>query len=193
MADLATPDATALAMTAGGVLLALSCLLSRLGARFGVPVSLVFLVVGMLAGCDGPGGIEFRNFPLAYAVGTLALAAVLFAGGLQTHFHCVRTVLGPASVLATAGVLGVAAITAVCAHVIGRPWPESWLVGAIVSSTDASAVFGILSGFKLPKRMSNTIELESGLNDPVAVILTLAMTGVGERQSSSRRRKGSSN
>jgi cell volume regulation protein A len=163
-------------MTASGVLLALSCVLSRLGVRLGVPVSLMFLVVGMLAGCDGPGSIEFDEFPLAYAVGTMALAAVLFAGGLQTPVHCVRTVVGPAAVLATLGVVGVATITALCTHWIGRPWHEACLVGAIVSSTDASAVFGILSGVKLPSRVSHTIELESGLNDPMAVILTLAMT-----------------
>jgi cell volume regulation protein A len=163
-------------MSAGGILLALSCLLSRLGVRLGVPVSLVFLIVGMLAGSDGPGKIEFREFSLSYAVGTFALAAVLFAGGLQTPFHCVRTVLAPASALATVGVVGVAAITAWFAHLVGLPWHEAWLVGAIVSSTDASAVFGILGGVSLPKRVSNTIELESGLNDPVAVILTLAMT-----------------
>ena len=176
MAALDAPDLTALAMAAGGVLLALSCLLSRLGVRLGVPVSLIFLVIGMLAGCDGPGSIEFDEFPLAYAVGTLALSAVLFAGGLQTPVHCVKTVVAPASVLATIGVVGIATITAWFTYWIGRPWHEACLVGAIVSSTDASAVFGILSGVKLPPRVSHTIELESGLNDPVAVILTLAMT-----------------
>jgi cell volume regulation protein A len=176
VAALDAPDLTALAMAAGGVLLALSCLLSRLGLRLGVPVSLIFLVIGMLAGCDGPGSIEFDEFPLAYAVGTLALAAVLFAGGLQTPVHCVKSVVAPASVLATVGVVGIATITAWLTYWIGRPWHEACLVGAIVSSTDASAVFGILSGVKLPPRVSHTIELESGINDPVAVILTLAMT-----------------
>jgi cell volume regulation protein A len=176
VAEFDAPDLTALAMTAGGLLLALSCLLSRVGMRLGVPVSLIFLVLGMLAGCDGPGNIEFAEFPLAYAVGTMALAAVLFAGGLQTPVHCVKSVLGPASVLATLGVVGVATITAWCTYWLGRPWHEACLVGAIVSSTDAAAVFGILSGVKLPPRVAHTIELESGLNDPMAVILTLAMT-----------------
>jgi cell volume regulation protein A len=176
LAELDAPDLTALAMTAGGVLLALSCLLSRLGVRLGVPVSLIFLIVGMLAGCDGPGSIEFEEFSIAYAVGTLALSAVLFAGGLQTPVHCVKTVVGPASVLATLGVVGIAMITAWFTYWVGRPWHEACLVGAIVSSTDASAVFGILSGVKLPPRVAHTIELESGLNDPMAVILTLAMT-----------------
>jgi cell volume regulation protein A len=176
LAELDAPDLTALAMTAGGVLLALSCLLSRLGVRLGVPVSLIFLVIGMLAGCDGPGSIEFEEFSIAYAVGTLALAAVLFAGGLQTPVHCVKTVVGPAAVLATLGVVGIATITAWFTYWVGRPWHEACLVGAIVSSTDASAVFSILSGVKLPSRVAHTIELESGLNDPMAVILTLAMT-----------------
>jgi cell volume regulation protein A len=176
MAELDAPDLTALAMAAGGVLLALSCVLSRVGSRLGVPVSLVFLVIGMLAGCDGPGGIEFDEFSLSYAVGTLALAAVLFAGGLQTPVHCVKTVVAPASVLATLGVVLIATITAWITHWVGRPWHEACLVGAIVSSTDAAAVFGILSGVKISPRVSHTIELESGLNDPMAVILTLAMT-----------------
>jgi cell volume regulation protein A len=106
----------------------------------------------------------------------LALAAVLFAGGLQTPVHCVKTVVGPAAVLATLGVVGIATITAWFTYWVGRPWHEACLVGAIVSSTDASAVFSILSGVKLPSRVAHTIELESGLNDPMAVILTLAMT-----------------
>jgi cell volume regulation protein A len=170
------PDYTALAMTIGGVLVAASCLMSRLGARLGVPVSLMFLGVGMAAGCDGPGGIEFDDFSLSYAAGTIALAAVLFAGGLQTHIHTLRGAVGPASVLATVGVAGIASLTAWGGHLFGLPWKEAWLVGAIVASTDASAVFGVLQGIALPQRVSRTIELESGLNDPVAVILTLAMT-----------------
>lgn len=170
------PELTAMALAAGGLLLAVSCLLSRVGASFSVPVSLLFLIVGMLAGCDGPGGIAFDEFPLAHAAGTTALAAVLFAGGLQTQFGNVRSAVAPASVLASVGVLGVAAITAFGGHSFGLSWEEAWLVGAIVASTDASAVFSVLQGVTLPKRVAATIELESGLNDPMAVILTLAMT-----------------
>jgi cell volume regulation protein A len=170
------PDLTALAMTAGGLLLAASCLLSRIGAQFSVPASLLFLIVGMLAGCDGPGGIEFDEFPLAHAAATTALAAVLFAGGMQTHVRSLAGALAPASVLASVGVLGVASLTALGGYFFGLPWAEAWLIGAIVASTDAAAVFMVLAGVKLPDRVARTIELESGLNDPVAVILTFAMT-----------------
>lgn len=170
------PALTNVTMAIGGALVAISCLFSRVGAKFGIPVSILFLGVGMLAGTDGPGGIVFREFSLSYIVGTVALAAVLFAGGLQTPIHSLRDALGPASMLATVGVVGVAALTALAAHTVGLPWAEAWLVGAIVSSTDASAVFSVLHGVKLPRRVAHTIELESGLNDPVAVILTLVMT-----------------
>ncbi len=174
--DLDVPELTALVMTVGGLLLAASCVLSRVGARFGLPVSLMFLAVGVLAGCDGLGGIEFDQFPLAYTAGTIALSAVLFAGGLQTNVRHLRGAVGPASVLASVGVLGVASLTAWSGYALGLPWEEAWLIGAIVASTDASAVFGVLQGVALPRRVAHTIELESGLNDPMAVILTLAMT-----------------
>ncbi len=174
--ELDVPELTALAMTVGGLLLAVSCVLSRVGARFGLPVSLMFLAVGVLAGCDGIGGIEFDEFPLAYTAGTIALSAVLFAGGLQTNVRHLRGAVAPASVLATVGVLGVASITALGGYWLGLPWHEAWLIGAIVASTDASAVFSVLQGVTLPRRVAHTIELESGLNDPMAVILTLAMT-----------------
>jgi cell volume regulation protein A len=170
------PALTNLTMAIGGVLVAVSCLFSRVSARWGIPVSILFLAVGMLTGVDGPGGIVFREFSLCYVVGTVALAAVLFAGGLQTPLHSLRDALGPASVLATVGVVGIAALTALVARAVGLPWEEAWLVGAIVSSTDASAVFTVLHGVTLPRRVAHTIELESGLNDPVAVILTLVMT-----------------
>jgi cell volume regulation protein A len=170
------PAFTNLTMAIAGALVAASCLLSRLGCRLGVPASILFLGVGMLAGVDGPGQIEFREFSICYVVGTVALAAVLFAGGLQTPVRSLRDALGPAAMLATFGVVGVASLTALAAHAVGLPWAEAWLVGAIISSTDASAVFSVLHGVKLPKRVAQTIELESGLNDPVAVILTLAMT-----------------
>lgn len=170
------PALTNTVMAIGGALVAVACLFSRVGTRLGIPVSILFLGVGMLAGVDGPGGIVFQEFSLSYIVGTVALAAVLFAGGLQTPVHSLRDAIGPASMLATVGVIGIAALTALAAHAVGLPWEEAWLVGAIVSSTDASAVFTVLHGVKLPRRVAHTIELESGLNDPVAVILTLVMT-----------------
>lgn len=170
------PAVTALALAVGGLLLAVSCLLSKLGARLGVPASLLFLGVGMLAGSEGLGGIWFDRFDWANLLGTLALVAILYAGGLQTPVSAVRAAIGPASVLATVGVLGVAGLTALFARLLGIPWDEALLIGAIVSSTDAAAVFAVLHGVRLPMRLSRTIELESGLNDPMAVILTMAMT-----------------
>jgi cell volume regulation protein A len=170
------PAVTALALAVGGLLLAVSCLLSKLGAKLGVPASLLFLVVGMLAGSEGLGHIWFDRFDWANLLGTLALVSILYAGGLQTPVAAVRGALGPASVLATGGVLLVAGLTALFAHLLGIPWGEALLIGAIVSSTDAAAVFAVLHGTRLPARITRTIELESGLNDPVAVILTMAMT-----------------
>lgn len=169
-------DLTALVLAAGGGLLLISSLLSRVGNRLGVPVSLFFLVVGMLAGSDGPGGIPFNNFDVAYACGTAALVVILFAGGLNTKLSDLPGAVGPATVLATAGVVGIAGLTATGAHLLGLTWPEALLIGAIVSSTDAAAVFAVLDGVPLRHRVARTIELESGLNDPVAVILTTAAT-----------------
>jgi cell volume regulation protein A len=177
------PTFTALALSVGGLMLGASCLLGRVGARFGVPASLLFLAIGMLAGSDGPGGIRFERFDVAYLAGTGALVVILFAGGLQTPLHVIRGALAPAGVLATLGVVGVAGLTAVGARLLGAPWDEALLVGAIVSSTDAAAVFTVLQGVRLPERVARTIELESGLNDPVAVILATAMTAnlLGQR------------
>ena len=165
---------TAIGMAVGGILLAVSCLFSRVSSRLGVPVLLLFLIIGMLAGSEGPGGIWFDRFDIAYIFGTLALVVILFSGGLDTPLARARAVFGPASVLATVGVVGVAAMTSVGARLLGLPWPEALLVGAIVSCTDAAAVFAVLGGLPLRRRVSLTLELESGLNDPVAIILTLA-------------------
>ena len=166
----------AIAFGVSGLLLASSSLLSRLSGRLGIPLSLVFLGIGMLAGSDGPGGIWFDDFEVSYTVGTLALIVILFSGGLNTRFSVLRTAGGPAAVLATVGVVGVAALTTFGARLLGFRADESLLIGAIVSSTDAAAVFAVLHGVRLRGRVGPTIELESGLNDPVAVILTTAMT-----------------
>ena len=170
-------DYTAVVLAGIGLLLLLSSLLSRVGNRLGVPVTLLFLIIGMLAGSDGPGGIGFDRFDVAYLVGTGALVIILFAGGLNTRARHLRRVLAPAGVLATLGVLGVAGLTAVGAHVLlGETWSEALLIGAIVSSTDAAAVIALLDGVPLRRRVALTLEAESGLNDPVAVILTVAAT-----------------
>jgi len=168
-------DFTAVALAAAGCLLAVSGWMSRLSHRIGVPVSLLFLIIGMLTGSDGFGGVDFDRFDIAYAFGTLALVVILFSGGLHTKVGAARAVLAPAGVLATVGVLGVAALTALGARLCGLPWDEALLVGAIVSSTDAAAVFSVLEGVPLRRRVGLTLEMESGLNDPVAVILTTAM------------------
>lgn len=170
---------TAVLLAAFGVLLVASVVSSRTIERLGIPVVLLFLALGMLAGSEGIGGIEFEDYRFAFRVGTVALILILFDGGLNTPLAAVREHIAPAAILASFGVLGTAGLVGVLARLLGLPWEESLLLGAIVSSTDAAAVFAILRGgnLRLPRRVGTTIELESGLNDPMAVILTLSMTG----------------
>lgn len=187
--DLSTePFATALLLLIGGALLLLSVLLSRVATSTGIPVVLIFLLVGMLAGSEGIGGIEFADYDLAFRIGTAALTVILFDGGLNTSRELIRRALAPAGVLATVGVAVTAALVACGARLLGLQWGEALLLGAIVSSTDAAAVFSILRGshMNLRRRVAGTLDLESGLNDPVAVILTmtLALALVGEPISS---------
>jgi cell volume regulation protein A len=155
-----------------------SVLFSRASQRIGVPIALLFLVVGMLAGSEGIGGIPFDDFRFAFRMGTLALALILFDGGLNTPMQAVRRYWAPSGVLATAGVILTGALVAVPAHLAGLDWPEALLLGAVVSSTDAASVFAVLrgSGLQLKRRVGVTLEVESGINDPVAVILTHALT-----------------
>src|SRR6185369_13708376 len=176
MADLTT---TASLLLVTGLLLALSVLFSRTSARIGVPVFLLFLVIGMLAGSEGIGGIAFEDYRLSFRLGTLALVLILFDGGLNTSLAAFRRGLWPAIVLATVGVAVTAGVVGGAAHLLGFAWMPALLLGAIVSSTDAAVVFSVLgaSGLKLQERIGTTLELESGLNDPMAVILTLALTG----------------
>jgi cell volume regulation protein A len=145
-------------------------------SRFGVPFLLVFLGLGLLAGEGGPGGIVFNDYQLTYTVGSAALGIILFDGGLRTHFTTVRLVAAPSFVLATVGVVGTAALVGAAAHyAFGIGLLESFLVGAIVGSTDAAAVFFLLNmkGLALQKRVSGTLEVESGINDPMAIFLTM--------------------
>ncbi|MCU0617514.1 MAG: potassium/proton antiporter [Gemmatimonadaceae bacterium] len=160
-----------------GLLLLLSVLSSRAAERTGLPLSLLFLGVGMLAGSEGLGGVVFEDYSLAYRLGSIALALILFDGGLNTPVTTVRRVFWPASVLATLGVLITAALLAGGSYLLGLPLPIALLVGAVVSSTDAAAVFAVLrgAGINLRKRVGLTLELESGLNDPLAIILTLTV------------------
>ena len=172
------PLATALLLTTFGVLLGISILFSRASERFGVPVALIFLGIGILAGSEGFGGIPFEDYAFAFRLGTMALVLILFDGGLNTSVSAVRLAIRPAGVLASVGVLGTAGLVAVGAHWLGFDWPEALLLGAIVSSTDAAAVFSALrgSGIHLRRRVGSTLEIESGINDPMAVILTAVLT-----------------
>jgi cell volume regulation protein A len=174
------PFPTAVALAIFGTLLVASALFSRATERVGVPVLLIFLAVGMLAGSEGIGRIPFENYQLAYRIGTVALVLILFDGGFNTAASVVRRVAAPAAVLATIGVVGTAALLAAGARVLlGFDWSQAALLGAIVSSTDAAAVFAVLrgSGIHLQRRVAATLEVESGANDPMAVILTTVVTG----------------
>jgi cell volume regulation protein A len=157
-------------------LIMLSILVGLVSTRFGAPLLLVFLALGMLAGEDGPGGIIFDNYYVAYGVGSLALAIILFDGGLRTERKDFRTALAPSATLASVGVMLTAAITGVAAKwFMGISWLEGMLVGSIVASTDAAAVFFLLNvrGVRLRDRLRATLEVEAGLNDPMAIFLTL--------------------
>ncbi len=166
-------------IVAGGVLLLLGVIGSKASTRLGIPAVLAFLVLGMLAGSEGPGGIAFDNVALAQGVGVVALAFILFAGGLDTRWDEVKPVAGYALTLATVGVVLTAAVAGVfSAWVLGLPLPAGLLLGAIVSSTDAAAVFSVLRsrGVSLIPRLKALLEMESGSNDPMAVLLTIALT-----------------
>jgi len=159
-----------------GVLLLLGIVSSKLSTRLGMPVLVLFLLVGMLAGSEGIGGIEFEDYRLAHAIGTVALAIILFDGGLGTSLASIRTSWKPSLLLATVGVLVTAVVTGVAASwILGISLLEGLLLGSIVGSTDASAVFSILrsGGVGLPKRLSTVLEVESASNDPAAIFLTI--------------------
>lgn len=163
------------------VLLLLGVLASKVSIRAGIPPLLLFLALGMLAGSDGPGGIFFDNAWLAQLVGTVALAFILFSGGLDTDWPKVRSALWPALSLSTVGVLITAVLVAAFAmFALGFSWLEGLLLGAVVSATDAAAVFSVVGtgALRVRERLLAMLELESGTNDPMAVFLTIGITSL---------------
>jgi cell volume regulation protein A len=165
----------------GSLLALLSIVASAVSSRLGAPLLLVFVVLGMLAGEDGPGGIVFNDFHTAQLVGSIALAIIIFDGGLRTRKEVFGVALWPSVSLATVGVLITAVVVAVFATwLLDLHWLQGLLLGSIVGSTDAAAVFGSLrtAGAELKQRVSATLEIESASNDPMAIFLTIALVGV---------------
>ncbi|PHR64468.1 potassium/proton antiporter [Pseudidiomarina marina] len=164
-----------------GSLLLISILAAVVSNRLGAPLLLTFLVVGMLAGEEGVLGIEFSNPEVAFFIGSLALVIILFDGGMRTHKERFRVALWPAISLATVGVALTCAITAAgVVWLFDLPWPTALLIGAILSSTDAAAVFSIFQSqnLRIKQRVASTLEIESGTNDPMAIILTMTLTSI---------------
>lgn len=164
-----------------GILLLLGIASSKFSARLGVPVLVMFLGLGMLAGSEGIGGIEFENYSLAHGIGSVALGLILFDGGLRTPYRSIRAAWKPAGALATVGVLLTSVITGwAAAWILELSILQGLLLGGIVGSTDAAVVFSVLrnGGVHIRRRVADTLEVESGSNDPMAIFLTVGLVQV---------------
>lgn len=172
------PQSTATLLTTFAILLAVSALFGRAFERLGVPVVLAFLAIGVLAGYHAVGDLHFSDYHFAFRVGVVALVLILFDGGLNTPYADLRRVFFPALTLATVGVVITGLCVFLAARLIGLARPEALLLGAVVSSTDAAAVFSVLRGshIQLKHRVASALEVESGINDPVAILLTITIT-----------------
>jgi potassium/hydrogen antiporter len=159
-----------------GAVLAASIVVALGASRTGVPTLVAFLALGMLLGSDGPGGIDFDDAELARSVGVVCLAAILFEGGLSTSWRRLRQVAVPAALLSTVGVAVTAVLTGLAAYyVFDLTRLEAVLLGAVVSSTDAAAVFATLRYTNIRRRLARTLEAETGGNDPMAIALTIGL------------------
>lgn len=165
----------------GSLLVVLSVLASRISSRFGVPSLLLFLGIGMLAGSEGPGSIEFDNYALSFAIGSVCLGLIMFDGGMRTSWKAVRPILPVGVSLSFLGTVITGVVTGVFAHyTLGLGWLEALLLGSMVSSTDAAAVFSILRARSLTLKgsLKQVLEFEAGSNDPVAIFLTMSFLGL---------------
>jgi cell volume regulation protein A len=177
---LAEISSAAVFLAALGALIALSVLFSRTADRLGVPIVLLFLLLGMLGGREGIGRINLQDHHFAVMAGTIYLVLILFDGGMATRLSAMRRTILPAGLLATVGVGLTALLIGIFGRLLGLTWTQSLLLGAVVSSTDAAAVLSVLraGGLHLQPRVGQVLEVESCINDPMAVILTVMMLDV---------------
>lgn len=174
-------------LLAGSILLIISVLASRISSIFGIPVLLLFLGIGMLAGSEGPGQISFDDYPLAFAIGSVCLALIIFDGGARTSWKSVRPILPLGISLSLIGTVATGVATGFFAHyAFGLSWIEGLLLGSIVSSTDAAAVFSILRARNLSLKgtLKQTLEFEAGSNDPMAIFLTVSVLMISTTEGS---------